>query len=115
MNVLQFSTGNDIMYAFGNEPWTNQKYIDALFEKLPVYLKFTIDTAWSLSVPVLDRITSDLFVPKVGVGNGMKGDKASICLVDKLSHPGCRSYLSRFERRIQNLFNFLRRTWDSTS
>ena len=57
-------------------------------------------------MPVLDRITSDLSVPNVGVGNGMKGDKASICFVDKLSDPGCRSNLSRFERRIQNLFNF---------
>lgn len=113
MNVLQLSTGSDIMYAFGNEPWTNQNYIDALFEKLPVYLKFTVDTAWSLTVPVLDRITSDLSVPNVGVGKGMKEDKASICFVDKLSDPGCRSNLSRFERRIQNLFNFLRRTRDS--
>jgi hypothetical protein len=99
MNVLQSSIGSDIMFAFGNQPEHNRaqmiatlsltasvafltqlmNYVDALFEKLHIYSKFTVETAWSLSMQVLDRIMSDLYVPKEGVGNGMKGDRSSIC------------------------------------
>jgi hypothetical protein len=98
MNVLQSSIASDIMYAFGNRPEHTKaqmictlsltasvafitqllNYVDALFEKLHIYLKFTVETAWSLTMQVLDRIASDLYVPKEGVGNGMKGDRASI-------------------------------------
>ena len=99
MNVLQTSIGSDIMYSYGNRPdeakaqmiatlsltasvaFITQllNYIDALFEKLHVYSKFTVETAWSLTMQVLDRICSDLYVPKEGVANGMKGDRRSIC------------------------------------
>jgi hypothetical protein len=99
MNVLQGAMSSDIMYAFGGNPehakaqmiaslsltasvsFITQllNYIDALFEKLHVYSKFTVETGWSLTMQVLDRITADLFAPKDGVANGIKGDRASVC------------------------------------
>lgn len=54
-------------------------YVDSLFEKLHIHSKFTVDTAWSLTMQVLDRICGDLYAAKDGVANGMRGDRASIC------------------------------------
>lgn len=99
MNVLQSSMASDITFAYGGYPehakaqmiaslsltasvsFITQllNYIDALFEKLHVYSKFTVETGWSLTMQVLDRITADLFAPKDGVANGMKGDQSSVC------------------------------------
>lgn len=100
MNVLQPHISDDIIYTFGNGHPGDSKaqmiatlslttsvtfitqllnYIDALYEKLHVYSKFTSETAWSLSMQVLDRILADLYVPKEGVVKGMKGDRTSIC------------------------------------
>ena len=100
MNVLQPHISDDITYSFGNGHPSDSKarmiatlslttsvtfitqllnYIDALYDKLHVYSKFTSETAWSLSMQVLDRILADLYVPKEGVVKGMKGDRASIC------------------------------------
>ena len=100
MNVLQPHLRDDINYAFSKNPERDAKaqmittlsltasvtfvtqllnYIDTLYEKLHIYSKFTSQTAWSLSMQVLDRILADLYVPKEGANNGMKKDRASIC------------------------------------
>jgi hypothetical protein len=100
MNVLQPHISDDITYTFGNGHPGDSKaqmiatlslttsvtfitqllnYIDALYDKLHVYSKFTSETAWSLSMQVLDRILADLYVPKEGVVKGMIGDRTSIC------------------------------------
>ena len=54
-------------------------YVDTLFEKLHIHSKFAVDTAWSLTMQVLDRIVADLYEPKEGTSNGMRGDRKSIC------------------------------------
>lgn len=99
MNGLQSSIASDITYAYSTlEECAMAKmvttmsltssvafitqllnYIDSLFEKLHVHSKFTVDTAWGLTMQVLDRIVADLYTPKDGVANGMKGDRSSIC------------------------------------
>ena len=100
MNVLQPHIRDDIEYAFGRDHMRDNKaqmiatlsltssvtfitqllnYIDTLYEKLHIYSKFTSETAWSLAMQVLDRILADLYAPKEGVSNGMKGDRESIC------------------------------------
>ncbi|KAI2510144.1 hypothetical protein MHU86_4311 [Fragilaria crotonensis] len=100
MNVLHPHIRDDIDYAFGKDHARDSKahmiatlsltssvtfitqllnYIDTLYEKLHIYSKFTTETAWSLAMQVLDRILADLYAPKEGVSNGMKGDRESIC------------------------------------
>ena len=56
-------------------------YVDALFEKLHVYSKFTPETGWSLTMQVLDRILADLFAPKEGVGNAIRGSNRAAYVV----------------------------------
>lgn len=100
MNVLQPHIRDDIDYEFGRNSERDTKaqmiatlsltasvtfitqllnYVDTLYEKLHIYSKFTSETAWSLSMQVLDRILADLYSPKEGASNGMKGDRKSIC------------------------------------
>ena len=99
IGVLQQAISSDILYAFGNHEETAKAqmlattslaasvsfitqlctYVDSLFEKLHVYSRFTVDAAWALTMQILDRIMGDLFVPKEGVQNGMRGDRESIC------------------------------------
>lgn len=99
MNVLRASIASDILYKYGHDPDHSKaqviatlsltasvafltqllNYVNELFEKLHVYSKFTVDTGWSLSMQVLDRIVADLFAPKEGVANGIKSDRRSIC------------------------------------
>jgi hypothetical protein len=82
MNVLQPHIRDDIDYEFGKNPERDSKaqmiatlslaasvtfitqllnYVDTLYEKLHIYSKFTSETAWSLSMQVLDRILADLY------------------------------------------------------
>ena len=99
MNVLQQAISIDILYVFENrEEFAKAQmlatmsltasvafitqlliYVDARFEKLHVFSKFTVETVWALTMQILDRIIGDLFVPKEGVQNGMRGDRESIC------------------------------------
>ncbi len=70
-------------------------YVDALFEKLHVHSKFTVESGWSLTMQVLDRILEDLYVPKEGVANAMRGDWAPYVVLSTLrTHDVAQGYVN---------------------
>ena len=70
-------------------------YVDTLFEKLHVYSKFTVETGWGLTMQVLDRIMEDLYAPKEGVANSMRGDWAPYVVLSSLrTHDVAQVYIN---------------------
>ena len=79
LGTMQSSITGDINHAYGINPkgvmaktialmgltssvaFVTQlvNYVDSLFEKLHIHSKFTVDTAWSLTMQILDRICED--------------------------------------------------------
>jgi hypothetical protein len=98
MKSLQTSIEDEISYAFADKDhckghviasmcltasvaFVTQllNFIDSLNHKLHLPSKFAEKAAWSLTMQILDGICANLYVPKDGVDNVMKGDRTSIC------------------------------------
>jgi hypothetical protein len=91
MNILHASVAADISCEFGRDPSmaTAQMIatmsltatvtfitqllgmVDTLYERLFVISKFSTEQAWSLTSQVLDRVLSDLYAPKDGIGESL--------------------------------------------
>ena len=91
MNILHASIASDISFELGRHPSTAVAQmvatmsltatitfitqllgmVDAIYERLFSLSKFSSDQAWSLTTQVLDRVLSDLYAPKDGIGESL--------------------------------------------
>ena len=91
MNILHSSIAADIAFEFGRNPSTSAAQmvatlsltatitfitqllgmVDTMYERLFAVSKFSSEQAWSLTTQVLDRVLSDLYAPKDGIGESL--------------------------------------------
>ena len=100
MNALSVAMTKEINTAFGKNASTSEAYrvavcclantvtavtqligaVDSIYEKLHVESKFSTESAWCLTMQVLDRICEELYLPKdLVMQNTTLGDADSMC------------------------------------